>query len=107
MGSLGQVSERRNRLIISMAHAEVPEGDHAHVLGEWSDLVVGERPDGLVAAYLLRDGGYLRVAAVWRSVEHHDRALYEERCHPAYQVFEAAGVDPHHVVMNVMGSIHD
>ena len=93
-------------MILSMAHAEIPDANHEHLVGEWSDLVVGERPDGLVAAYLLRDGQYLRVAAVWRSREAHDRALDDEASHPAFQVFEAAGVDPHHVVMDVIGSLH-
>lgn len=92
-------------MILSMAHAEIPEADHDNLVGEWSDLVVGARPDGLVAAYLLTDGDVLRVAAVWKSQEHHDRALHDERSHPAFQVFEAAGADPQHVVMRVMGSI--
>ncbi len=93
-------------MILSMAHAEVPEADHDNMLGEWSDLVVGDRPEGLVAAYLLRDGNILRVAAVWKSAAHHDRALNDEKTHPAFQVFEAAGADPHHEVMSVMGSLH-
>lgn len=92
-------------MILSMAHAEIPNADHDNLVGEWSDLVVGDRPAGLVAAYLVTDGDYLRVAAVWKSVEDHDRALHEEKTHPAFQVFEAAGADPHHVVMRVMGSI--
>lgn len=89
-----------------MAHAEVPEADHHHLIGQWSDLVVGDRPDGLVSAYLLKDGDYLRVAAIWRSAEDHDRALHEEKSHPAFQVFEAAGMDPQHAVMHVVGSLN-
>ena len=92
-------------MILSMAHAEIPGVDHDHLAGEWSDLVVGDRPEGLVAAYLLTDGNYLRVAAVWRSAEDHDRALDEEKSHPAFQVFEAAGADPHHAIMRVIGSL--
>lgn len=91
-------------MILSMAHAAIADADHNHLMSEWSDLVVGDRPEGLVAAYLMRDGDYLRVAAVWHSVEHHDRALNEERCHPAFRVFEAAGADPEHSVMHVIGS---
>ena len=92
-------------MILSMAHAEVAEADRENLLGEWSDLVVGERPDGLVSAYLVTDGDYLRVAAVWRSLEAHDRALDDEKTHPAFKVFEAAGVDPQHAVMKVVGSL--
>lgn len=92
-------------MIFSIAHAEIPEADHDNLAGEWSDLVVGDRPEGLVAAYLLTDGEYLRVAAVWKSAEDHDRALHDEKSHPAFQVFEAAGADPEHVVMRVIGSI--
>lgn len=87
-----------------MAHAAVSEVSHNELLGEWSDLVVGDRPEGLVAAYLVRDGEYVRVAAIWRSAEHHDRALHEEQTHPAFRVFEAAGADPEHAVMDVIGS---
>lgn len=91
-------------MIFSMAHAQVAEADRENVFGEWSDLVVGEKPSGLVSAYLVTDGEYVRVAAVWESMEAHDRALDDERTHPAFRVFEAAGLDPHHAVMRVMGS---
>ena len=93
-------------MILSMAHAAVPEATHSNMVGEWSDLVVGDRPQGLVAAYLLSDGDNLQVAAIWESIEDHERALGDERSHPAYAVFEAAGADPGHVVMNVIGSLH-
>ena len=58
-----------------------------------------------MSAYLVSDGGYVRVAAVWQSVEAHDQALHDEKTHPAFKVFEAAGLDPEHTVMNVMGSL--
>jgi hypothetical protein len=87
-----------------MAHAEITEAERDNLLGEWSDIVVGERPDGLVSAYLLADGPYLRVAAVWSSIEAHQRALDNEGSHPAFKVFEAAGADPDHSVMRVIGS---
>ncbi len=88
-----------------MAHAEVGAAEQDNLYGEWSDLIVGEKPDGLVAAYLLTDGDQVRVAAVWHSVEAHNRALGEEKTHPAYKVFEAAGLDPQHTVMTVVGSL--
>lgn len=92
-------------MILSMAHAEAGEADRDNLFGEWSDLVVGDQPDGLVSAYLVTDGDYVRVAAVWDSVEAHDRALNDEQTHPAFKVFEAAGLDPQHTVMKVMGSL--
>lgn len=92
-------------MILSMAHAEVAEALRENLYGEWSQLVVGEQPDGLVSAYLLTDGDNLRVAAVWRSIEDHDRALGEEKTHPAFKVFEAAGLDHHQTVMRVVGSL--
>ncbi len=92
-------------MILSMAHAKIPEADHENLMGKWSDLVVEDHPAGLIAAYLLRDGDFLRVAAVWKSIEDHDRALSQEKSHPAFQVFEAAGADPNHAVMPVMGSL--
>ena len=93
-------------MILSMAHAAVPEATHGNLMGEWSDLVVGDRPEGLVAAYLLSDGDNLQVAAIWESIDHHERAMADEKSHPAYAVFEAAGADPHHVTMKVIGSLH-
>ena len=55
-------------MIFSIAHAEVADADRDNLYTEWSDLVVGAKPDGLVAAYLVADGEYVRVAAVWDSV---------------------------------------
>lgn len=51
------------------------------------------------------DGEHVRVAALWDSVEAHNRALHEEKTHPAFKVFEAAGLDPQHSVMDVMGHL--
>ena len=93
-------------MILSIAHAEADEAAHANVFGAWSNLVVGDRPDGLVDSYLLRAGGKVQVVAVWESLEHHDRAIHEEGAHPAYVVFEASGLDCSHEVLDVVGSIH-
>lgn len=87
-----------------MAHAAIAQADRDNLYGEWSDIRVGERPEGLVSAYLLTDGDYVRVAAVWDSIEAHDKALHEEQTHPAYKVFEAAGADHEHSIMTVIGS---
>jgi hypothetical protein len=93
-------------LILSIAHAEADDAAHANVFGAWSDLVVGNRPSGLVDCYLLRDDRDVRVVAVWESLEAHDRAISEEAAHPAYLVFEAARLDPVHTVSSIIGSIH-
>ena len=93
-------------MILSIAHAEVDDATHANVFGAWSDLVVGNKPDGLVDSYLLRSGGKVQVVAVWESLEHHDSAIHEDTTHPAYVVFEASGLDCSHEVLEVVGTIH-
>lgn len=93
-------------MILSIAHAEADDAAHANVFGAWSDLVVGNRPDGLLDSYLLRAGGKVQVVAVWESLEHHDRAIHDDRAHPAFVVFEASGLDGNHEVLDVVGSIH-
>lgn len=92
-------------MILSMAHAEIARATRENLYGEWSELLVGERPDGLVACYLTEDERFVRVMAVWNDLEAHDRALAQEQSHPAYLVFEAAGVDPQHTIMSVIGAL--
>ncbi len=92
-------------MIMSIAHAPVGEATYANVFGAWSDLVVGERPDGLVDCYLLETDGHVQIAAIWSSREHHDRAIHEESNHPGYSVFEASGIDCTHTVFNVVGRV--
>lgn len=41
-------------MILSMAHAQVDDAADANVFGEWSNLVGGARPDGLLNCYLVR-----------------------------------------------------
>jgi hypothetical protein len=93
-------------MILSIARADVDEATQANVFGAWSNLVVGNRPDGLIDSYLLTVNGQVRVVAVWESREHHDSAIHEDRAHPAYVVFEASGLDCTHEVLDVVGSIH-
>jgi hypothetical protein len=92
-------------MILSMAHAQMDDAAHADVLGEWSKLVVGARPGGLLNCYLVRAEHEIRVLAFWASEEDHDRALGDEKNHPAYAVFEAAGLDATHTVLSVMGDL--
>lgn len=92
-------------MIMSVAHATVGEATYSNVFGHWSDLVVGDRPDGLVDCYLLETDGLVQITAIWTSIEHHDRAIHEEANHPGYSVFEASGVDCTHTVFKVVGRV--
>ncbi len=92
-------------MILSLAHAPVEEASRDNLFGAWSDLVVGDRPNGLIDCYLLEDEGVVQVAAIWESAEAHDRAIGEERTHPAFVVFEASGLDPTHSGFNIVGRL--
>ncbi len=92
-------------MILSMAHAEIAQATRDNLYGEWSEVIVGARPEGLVSCYLVEDGAHVKVMAVWRDLDAHDAALGDEQSHPAYAVFEAAGVDPQHTIMKVIGSL--
>ena len=92
-------------MILSIAHAPTDEASSADVFGEWSNLVVGERPTGLVDCYLLQGEGVVQIVAIWAAAEDHDRALEGEQNHPAYAVFEACGLDATHTVLKVAGRL--
>lgn len=92
-------------MILSIAHAPVEDASRDNLFGAWSDLVVGDRPNGLIDCYLLEDEGVVQVAAIWESAEAHDRAIGEERTHPAFVVFEASGLDPTHSVFSIVGRL--
>lgn len=92
-------------MILSLAHAPVDDASRDNLFGAWSDLVVGDRPNGLIDCYLLEDEGVVQVAAIWESAEAHDRAIGEERTHPAFVVFEASGLDPTHSVFSIVGRL--
>mgnify|MGYP001594926388 CR=1 FL=1 len=92
-------------MILAIAEAEVAEADSHHLAGAWSDLVVGEQPDGLLECYLLRGEGVWRVISVWDDADSLDRALGEEDNHPANAVFDAAGIDCRHTSMAVIGHL--
>ncbi len=93
-------------MIMSLAHAAVDEATSANVFGAWSNLVVGEKPTGLVACYLLKAEGSVQIAAIWESAEDHNQAIEEEGKHPAFAVFEASGLDPTHAIFEVVGHLH-
>ena len=92
-------------MIFAVAEAEVAEADSHHVLTAWSNLVVGDRPPGMLECYLLRGDGTWQIASVWDDDESLNLALGDERTHPAYAVFEAAGADLRHNSMHVTGRL--
>lgn len=93
-------------MIYSIANANVDEATHHNVLGAWSDLVAGQRPEGLLDCHLLRADDSVQIVAVWETLDHHDRAVHDDGSHPGYLVFEAAGLDCTHTVYTVLGTIH-
>ena len=92
-------------MILSVAHAPVDDATSANVFGEWSNLLVGERPPGMIDCYLLQADGVVQIVATWADEADYDRALNEERSHPAFAVFEASGLDPTLTVFKVMGRL--
>jgi hypothetical protein len=93
-------------LILSVANAQVEEAARDNLFGAWSDLLVGERPSGLVDCYLLEADGTVQIVAIWESEEHHEAAVRGGTEHPGLHVFAACGVEPSHEVFKVMGRIH-
>jgi hypothetical protein len=92
-------------VILSIAEAAVDQAARDNLFGVWSDLVVGDRPDGLVGCYLLESDGTVQVAAIWSSRDQHDAALHGDEVHPASLLFAACGVDPDHTVYEVLGHL--
>jgi hypothetical protein len=96
---------REVNVLYPVAEAEVAEAESHNVFGAWSDLVVGEQPSGLVETYLLQGDDRWQIVSVWHDAESLDRALGEERTHPANAVFDAAGIDYRHMRMRVAGHL--
>lgn len=92
-------------LILSIAHAQVDDAARDNLFGAWSELIVGDRPDGLVDCYLLEADATVQIAAVWETAEHHEQAVKGDETHPGHRVFAACGVDPTHTVFKVVGRI--
>ncbi len=92
-------------MILSIAQAAVDDPDADYIFGAWSDIVVGERPDGLVDCYLSRDEGIVYMVSIWQSAGHQDRALEARSNHPAYGFFAACGVDPEQSTYEVIGHL--
>lgn len=92
-------------MILSIAHASVSDPAADYIFGAWSDIVVGERPNGLVDCYLSKGDGVIQMVSIWENEEGHDRAINEAGNHPAYGFFEACGIDPTHTVYHVIGRL--
>ena len=88
-----------------MAHASVEDPTAEYIFGAWSNIVVGERPDGLVDCYLSQGGGVVHMVSIWTSIEDHDRAMEEEKNHPAFGFFAACGLDPNQTTYEVIGRL--
>ena len=92
-------------MILSMAHASVEDPTAEYIFGAWSNIVVGERPDGLIDCYLSQGDGVVQMVSIWTSIEDHDRAMEEAKNHPAFGFFAACGLDPTHTTYEVIGRL--
>lgn len=92
-------------MILSISQAPVADAARENLFGAWSDLQVGDRPEGLVDCYLLEAEGVVQIASVWASRDHHDQAVEGDGNHPGFFVFAACGLDPTNTVFSVMGRL--
>ena len=92
-------------MILSLAHSPVDEATRDNMFGAWSNVVTGARPDGLLECFLIEADGVVQVAALWESVDAHDRAIGDKSTHPAFGVFEAMGAEPTHTIFAVVGHL--
>lgn len=92
-------------MILSIAHAAVDDAAQDNLFGAWSNLIVGDHPDGLVDAYLLEAEGVVQIVSIWQTSEHHDTAVRGEEGHLGLRVFAACGVEPSHDVYSVVGRL--
>jgi len=88
-----------------MAHASVEDPTAEYIFGAWSDIVVGQRPDGLIDCYLSKGDGVVHMVSIWTSIEDHDRAMEEVKNHPAFGFFAACGLDPAQTSYEVIGRL--
>lgn len=93
-------------MILSVAQAPTEGASNTHMFGIWSDIVVGgDRPAGLVDAFLLEGDGTIQVHAVWESMEAHDRAMAETVNDTVFGFFAACGLDSSQRVFRVIGRL--
>jgi len=99
------VAHGGTHLILSIAQAQIDDAARENLFGAWSELLVGDRPRGLVDCYLLEADGTVQIAAIWESAELHEQAVRGDEGHPGLRVFAACGVDPTHTVFTVVGRL--
>jgi len=99
------IQPRRCNLILSIASAQIEDPTADYIYGAWSDIVVGQRPEGLIDCYLTQGDGILQMMSVWNSAEDQERALAETGDHPAFGFFEACGLDPNQTIHHVIGRL--
>lgn len=93
-------------MILSTAQAPTEGANSTHMFGIWSDIVVGgDRPPGLIDAYLLEGDGTIHVHAIWESMEAHDQAMAQQADHAVFGFFAACGLDPTQRVFRVIGRL--
>lgn len=88
---------------MSIAHASVDDPDADYIFGAWSNMVVGQRPDGLIDCYLSRGDDVVYMISVWDDAASYDRAMGDRDSHPDYGFFEACGLEPTSTVYEVVG----
>ncbi len=88
---------------MSIAHASVDDPDAEYIFGAWSNMVVGERPDGLIECYLSRGDAVVYMISVWADTDSYERARGDRDTHPDYGFFEACGLEPTSTVYDVIG----
>lgn len=93
-------------MIVAHAHATVDEAKVHHLMAAWSDLVTGAKPMGLVECLLLRGNEGWQVTSIWDKHESLQQAIDDEGAHPAFVVFDAAGVAPTHTTLELTGRYH-
>jgi len=93
-------------VIVAIAHADVEEARVHHLMKAWSDLVVGDKPAGLVECLLLQGENGWQVTSIWNDEASLEQAHGDESAHPAFIVFEAAGAEPTHTTLRLTGRYH-
>lgn len=88
---------------MSIAHAAVDDPEADVIFGAWSNMVVGDRPDGLVDCYLSQGDDGVYMVSMWEDKDSYDRALLDRESHPDYGFFEACGLEPTSTTYEVIG----
>ena len=92
-------------MIMSIAQASVDDPDAGYIFGAWSNMVVGQRPEGLIDCYLSQGDRVVYMVSVWDDSEAYDRAMGDRENHPDFGFFEACGLEPTNTIYDVIGRI--